>query len=58
MYKSGEVVKIVNKELGGKIIRELGLFFGIGIKIVLFFDLDGWKMVSGLVWFCCIEEFI
>ncbi|WZY97533.1 hypothetical protein YC2023_069862 [Brassica napus] len=52
VYKSGEVVKIVNKELGGKITREPGPLPGIGTKIVSFLDPDGWKTVSGLVWSC------
>lgn len=46
MYKSGEVVKIVNKELGGKITREAGPLPGIGTKIVAFLDPDSWKTVS------------
>ncbi|CAF2082662.1 unnamed protein product [Brassica napus] len=45
VYKSGEVVKIVNKELGGKITREPGPLPGIGTKIVSFLDPDGWKTV-------------
>ncbi|CAN6878300.1 unnamed protein product [Brassica oleracea] len=45
VYKSGEVVKIVNKELGGNITREPGPLPGIGTKIVSFLDPDGWKTV-------------
>ncbi|KAL0694381.1 hypothetical protein Bca4012_061561 [Brassica carinata] len=45
VYKSGEVVKMVNKELGGKITREPGPLPGIGTKIVSFLDPDGWKTV-------------
>ncbi|CAH2038213.1 unnamed protein product [Thlaspi arvense] len=45
VYKSGEVVKIVNQELGGKITREAGPVPGLGTKIVSFLDPDGWKTV-------------
>ncbi|ESQ35658.1 hypothetical protein EUTSA_v10008377mg [Eutrema salsugineum] len=45
VYKSGEVVKIVNQELGGKITREAGPLPGLGTKIVSFLDPDGWKTV-------------
>ncbi|XP_013693511.2 lactoylglutathione lyase GLX1-like [Brassica napus] len=45
VYKSGEVVKIVNKELGGDITREPGPLPGIDTKIVSFLDPDGWKTV-------------
>lgn len=46
VYKSAEVVKIANQELGGKITREAGALPGIGTKIVSFLDPDGWKTVS------------
>ncbi|KAJ4869800.1 glyoxalase I-like protein [Raphanus sativus] len=46
VYKSGEVVKIMNQELGGKITREAGPLPGLGTKIVSFLDPDGWKTVS------------
>ena len=46
MYKSAEVVKIANQELGGKITREAGPLPGLGTKIVFFLDPDGWKTVS------------
>jgi len=46
VYKSGEVIKIVNQELGGKITREAGPLPGLGTKIVSFLDPDGWKTVS------------
>lgn len=45
VYKSGEVVKLVNQELGGKITRQAGPLPGLGTKIVAFLDPDGWKTV-------------
>ncbi|XP_022142111.1 putative lactoylglutathione lyase isoform X3 [Momordica charantia] len=45
VYKSGEVVKQVTEELGGKITREPGPLPGLGTKIVSFLDPDGWKTV-------------
>ena len=54
MYKSAEVVKIVNQELGGKITREAGPLPGLGTKIVSFLDPDGWKTVSN----CAFERWM
>ena len=45
VYKSGVVVRAVNKELGGKITREPGPLPGIGTKIVSFLDPEGWKTI-------------
>ncbi|CAK9320920.1 unnamed protein product [Citrullus colocynthis] len=45
VYKSAEVVNLVNQELGGKITRQPGPLSGIGTKIVSFLDPDGWKTV-------------
>ncbi|CAK9320918.1 unnamed protein product [Citrullus colocynthis] len=45
VYKSAEVVNLVNQELGGKITRQPGPLPGIGTKIVSFLDPDGWKTV-------------
>ncbi|KAK9681549.1 hypothetical protein RND81_10G010000 [Saponaria officinalis] len=45
VYKSGEAVKVVIKELGGKITREAGPLPGLNTKIVGFLDPDGWKTV-------------
>lgn len=49
VYKSAEVIKLVNQELGGKITRQAGPLPGIGTKIVSFLDPDGWKTVSILL---------
>ncbi|KAH7569470.1 hypothetical protein JRO89_XS06G0167500 [Xanthoceras sorbifolium] len=43
VYKSGEVVKLVTQELGGKITRQPGPLPGINTKITSFLDPDGWK---------------
>ncbi|KAH0916536.1 hypothetical protein HID58_030982 [Brassica napus] len=48
VYKSAEVVKIANQELGGKITREAGPLPGLGTKIVSFLDPDGWKTYQGI----------
>ncbi|GKV15996.1 hypothetical protein SLEP1_g26711 [Rubroshorea leprosula] len=45
VYKSAEVVDLVTKELGGKIIRQPGPVPGINTKITSFVDPDGWKTV-------------
>lgn len=45
VYKSGEAVKLVIQELGGKISREAGPLPGLNTKIVGFLDPDGWKTV-------------
>ncbi|XP_042375249.1 lactoylglutathione lyase GLX1-like [Zingiber officinale] len=45
VYKSGAVVDLVTKELGGKITRQPGPIPGINTKIVSFLDPDGWKTV-------------
>lgn len=45
VYKSGEVVKLVIEELGGKITRQPGPLPGINTKITAFLDPDGWKTV-------------
>ncbi|KAK2632513.1 hypothetical protein EUGRSUZ_L01448 [Eucalyptus grandis] len=45
VYKSGEVVKLVIEELGGKITRQPGPLPGINTKITSFLDPDGWKTV-------------
>ncbi|XP_056159693.1 lactoylglutathione lyase GLX1-like [Syzygium oleosum] len=43
VYKSGEVIKLVTEELGGKITRQPGPIPGINSKIGFFLDPDGWK---------------
>lgn len=48
MYKSGEVVNHVIKELGGKVTRQPGPIPGINTKITAFLDPDGWKTVNFL----------
>ncbi|GLT83298.1 hypothetical protein SLE2022_015930 [Rubroshorea leprosula] len=45
VYKSAEVVDLVTKELGGKIIRQPGPVPGINTKVTSFLDPDGWKIV-------------
>lgn len=45
VYKSAEVVNLVNQELGGKITRQPGPIPGINTKITSFLDPDGWKTV-------------
>ncbi|CAH1448273.1 unnamed protein product [Lactuca virosa] len=45
VYKSGEVVNHVIKELGGKVTRQPGPIPGINTKITAFLDPDGWKTV-------------
>jgi len=45
VYKSGEAVDVVTKELGGKITRQPGPIPGINTKIVSFLDPDDWKIV-------------
>jgi len=45
VYKSGEVIKLVTQELGGKITRQPGPLPGLGTKITSFLDPDGWKTV-------------
>lgn len=46
VYKSGQAVDLVTKELGGKITRQPGPLPGINTKITSFLDPDGWKTVS------------
>lgn len=45
VYKSGEAVDLVIKELGGKITRAPGPIPGLNTKITSFLDPDGWKTV-------------
>ncbi|KAJ3693605.1 hypothetical protein LUZ60_009085 [Juncus effusus] len=45
VYKSGEAVELITKELGGKITRKPGPIPGLNTKITSFLDPDGWKVV-------------
>ncbi|KAE8708917.1 5'-adenylylsulfate reductase 1 [Hibiscus syriacus] len=45
VYRSGEVVKHVIQELGGKATRKQGPIPGINTKITSFLDPDGWNTV-------------